>query len=135
MSRIWIGKEVHQMKGILYLIFLFFISTGCCYILYTQEMKKIFTDLMKKYDNRLIAVLPGLFGLLLLAGASSCRNAWFVVLIGLLAIGKGVLLFFNPQQFADKTIQWFTGGASDRTYRFFGIVALVMGTAMISWVK
>lgn len=123
------------MKWVLYLLFLSWISLGCCYILYTQEVKKFFFDLLKKYDNRLIAFIPGVVGLLLLAGAFQCRNTWFVILLGLVSVGKGLLFFFNPKDYAEKLKQWYFELDADRTYRLFGIIALIIGTAMISWIQ
>jgi len=34
----------------------------------------------------------------------------------------------------NKIIDWYLNKATDQTYRFFGIVILIIGTAIFSWV-
>ena len=60
------------------------------------------------------------------------RNPALVAVLGALALIKSVYLLFNPGNTYDALVAWFLR-ASDQTYRFFGIVMVVLGTALLSW--
>ena len=122
------------MKGLLYVISMFWVASGVCMVLYTSECRNIIGSMIKKLDRRVFAVLPALFGVLLMVAASQSRNAWFVRLIGVLGLAKGGFIFTNPRGYYDQVMQWYLDQASDQTFRFFGIVALILGTALFSWI-
>jgi hypothetical protein len=85
-------------------------------------------------DRRVLAVLPAVLGVLLVVAASESRNAWFVRLIGIIGLAKSGFIFSNPKGFYDQMMDWYLDQASDQTFRFFGIVALILGTALFSWI-
>jgi uncharacterized protein YjeT (DUF2065 family) len=79
-------------------------------------------------------VIPAVFGLLLLLAAATTTHAWFIGLIGVLGIAKGVLIYFNPAGLFELSKNWLEG-LSDQGYRLVGIIALVLGTVVISWIQ
>ena len=56
------------------------------------------------------------------------------MVLGILAMAKGVFIFLNPAGLWDQLTVWYTEKISDQTYRLFGIIALILGTAICSWV-
>ena len=54
------------MKWFLYAISLIWISVGCCTILYTNETKNIIRSLIKTIDQKILSILPFIFGILFL---------------------------------------------------------------------
>jgi uncharacterized protein YjeT (DUF2065 family) len=51
-----------------------------------------------------------------------------------LAVLKGGFIFWNPQNLYDKTLDWYLNSVSDQTFRFFGIITLIFGTVILSWI-
>ena len=122
------------MKWILYAVSLIWVSYGACAILYTSDTRNASQSLFKQIDHKLIAILPVAVGLLLILAASASRNAWFIRLIGFIGILKGVFFFANPHNLNDRVLDWFVDSISDQGLRLHGIVALILGTAVLSWI-
>lgn len=122
------------MKEFLYVMSLLWIVAGACFILYTDDCRRYLHKALKAVDPRFMAVLPAVVGILLIVAAAQTRNAWFVRLLGVIALAKGGFVFFNPKGLYDQVAEWYLEGASDQTFRFFGIVSLILGTAVMSWI-
>lgn len=122
------------MKWILYAISIVWISYGAYAILYTTETRNISQSIFKGIDHKLLAILPVTVGLLIIIAASASRNAWFIRLIGIVGILKGVFFLANPHNLNARVVDWFVDSISDQGLRLHGIVALVLGTAVLSWI-
>ena len=122
------------MKIIIYLLGFLWIAAGAVAILYTDDYKAYLKALMVRLDRMILALIPAVFGLLLLLAASSTTHGWFIGLIGVLGIVKGVLIYFNPAGLFEISTRWLEG-LSDQGYRLVGIIALVLGTVVISWIQ
>jgi uncharacterized protein YjeT (DUF2065 family) len=73
-------------------------------------------------------------GILLLVSATASHHSWLIRLIGLLAVIEGGVILLMPKNLYDELINWYVNSLSDQTYRLFGILSLILGTAMLSWV-
>ena len=122
------------MKLIVYLLGLLWVAAGAMAILYTDDYKAYLRGIMGTLNRMYLALIPAIFGLLLLLAASSTTHSWFIRLIGILGIAKGVLIYLNPGGLYEKSQQWL-GAISDQGYRLIGIIALVLGTVVISWIQ
>lgn len=122
------------MKWFLYAISLIWIASGAWMILYADQSRKVFKNLVKDLDHRILSILPAVTGILFLFAASWSRQPWFIRLLGILAVLKGGFLFWNPNKLSDKIMDWYLNALSDQTYRFFGIIALILGTVILSWI-
>lgn len=123
------------MEWFLYLISLLWISAGAWMILYTHESKNAMSVLIKGVgDRRILSVLPVIVGILLLFAASSSRHSWVIRLFGFIAVLKGGFIFWNPKNLFEKTTNWYLNTVSDQTYRLFGIITLIFGTVILSWI-
>jgi len=120
------------MDWFLYLIGILWIAAGCLYILYTAETRDNMRILLGKLDRKVLAGVVFIIGGLLTAAAFYSQNTWVLVLIGLAAMGKGVIILTNPGNAYDRLEQWYFN-APDQTFRLFGIIALILGTAVLSW--
>ncbi len=121
------------MVWFLYLMSILWIVIGCFYILYTDQSRVKIKALLERADRRVIALLAGLIGLLLIVSAFHGHNTWFIATLGVLGLGKGVLLFLNTGNLYDKLMEQHLDAASNQTFRFFGIIMLILGTALFSW--
>ncbi len=122
------------MKWFLYAISLIWIAAGCCSILYTSETKNFMKRMFKEIDLRILSILPFVAGILFLLSASECRFPWFIRFIGLISLIEGVLAFSNPNNLYDKLMDWYLDSLSDQTHRLFGIITIILGTAILSWI-
>ena len=64
------------MKVLLYVISVFWIASGACMVLYTPEFRNVTRSFLKSMDRRVLAVLPAVFGVLLMAAAILAGPAW-----------------------------------------------------------
>ena len=122
------------MKMFLYAVSFAWVVIGSCYILYTMESRSFIRQFFDEVNERIITAIILLLSLMLLISASSVENSWFIVFLGLLGLVKGGLLIANPHNVFDTIKSWYLDSASDQTYRFFGIVMVVLGTAVFSWI-
>ncbi len=122
------------MTEFLYAITLLWIIAGACFILYTPETRRVSAKILNAVDRRFLAVVPVLLGILLIVAAAQTRNIWFVRLLGVIAVAKGGFVFFNPKGLYEEVARWYLESASDQTFRFFGIVSLILATAVMSWI-
>ena len=122
------------MKYIVYLLGFLWIAAGTVAILYTDDFKAYLEGLMTRLDRKILAIIPALFGVLLLVAASSTSHGWFIGLIGILGIVKGLLIYFNPAGLFDMSKNWLATLAG-QGYRLVGIIALILGTVVISWIR
>ena len=122
------------MRWFLYAISLFYIAFGCCSILYTNETKNIVKSIISNIDQKILSVLPFLFGILFIFSASTTRIPWLIRLIGLMAFIEGVVFFLIPKDLYDKFMDWYLNSFSDQTYRLSGILGIILGIAFLSWI-
>jgi len=122
------------MKWFLYAFNFIWISFGAGLIIYTRESKSMIKSVITNLDRRLLSALPAICGVFLVIAASESRHSWFIRLIGILAVLKGGFIFWNPQNWYDKTVDWYLNSVSDQTFRFFGIITLILGTVILSWI-
>jgi uncharacterized protein YjeT (DUF2065 family) len=122
------------MKWFLYAFSLIWISFGAGIIIYTRESKSMIKSLVTDLDRRFLSVLPAIFGVFLIIAATESRHSWFIRLIGILAVLKGGFIFWNPQNLYNKILDWYLNSLSDQTFRFFGIIILILGTVILSWI-
>ena len=120
------------MAWFIYLIGAVWIGVGAFYILYTDESRDAYRALTERFQRQAFAVMAFIVGALLVAAAFFSHKPWLVGALGAVALAKSLYLFFDPGNTYDALIAWYIE-APDQTIRFFGIIMVVLGTAMISW--
>ena len=123
------------MKWFLYAISFLWITAGAWFIIYTTESRNVMKRLFDKTDRKILSVFPAIIGILLFISASWSLHSWFLRLLGIMAVIKGAIIFFNPKNLYDELMNWYLNSLSDQTYRFFGIVVIIIGTAVLSWIS
>lgn len=123
------------MAWFLYFISVAFISVGACAILYTAETHKFVSALLSKTNRKVISALPFGVGLLLIVSASTSSFPWLLRFFGLVGLIKGAFAFLNPKGMYGKIIHWYIESLSEQGDRLFGILAVILGTAVLSWIK
>ena len=75
-------------------------------------------------------ILSLLFGVIFLLAAAQCRLAGVIVVLGVWAIIKGVLLFTLGQKRLNAYLDWWLKRSTSAA-RLLGIIALVLGILVI----
>jgi len=109
------------------------IGVGICLILLTDMCRKAIARILDAIHEKILAVFSLAVGFLLVLSAFWSQNFWFIMMLGTVAIAKGVLLMFNPKNLFERMKDWYLNSASDNTYRLFGIIMLIVGTVISSW--
>jgi uncharacterized protein YjeT (DUF2065 family) len=122
------------MKYVVYLLGFAWIAAGAFAILYTDDYKAYLQGLLNRMNRIWLAMIPAAVGLLLLLGASSTSHSGLITIIGVLGIAKGLLIYFDPANIFKTAINWLDN-LSNQGYRLVGIIALVLGTVVISWIR
>jgi uncharacterized protein YjeT (DUF2065 family) len=123
------------MKWFLYAISFLWITAGSLSIIYTTESRNVMKRLFEKTDRKILSVFPAIVGILLFISASWSIHSWFLRMLGIMAVIKGVIIFINPKNLYDEMMNWYVNSLSDQTYRFLGIVLIIIGTAVLSWIS
>ncbi|MFB0506484.1 MAG: hypothetical protein ACETWT_07110 [Thermodesulfobacteriota bacterium] len=122
------------MIWFLYGIAFFWIAAGTLFILYTGESRRFLRSSMAKVNPKFLAFIPMVVGILLILAARVSGAFWLILILGLLAIGKGAYFLLGPRGQIEALFDWWFKSAQDRTYRFGGILILLLGMILLSWI-
>lgn len=121
------------MTFVLIVLSLVWIIAGTSLILDTEKTRGLFPGLVTGENIRPLAVVALILGVSLVFGSfASARHFWVPFLVGLLAIAKGVYLLRAPRARVEALLHWWASRADKRTLRLWGIVALILGSALLS---
>lgn len=121
------------MEWIIRLISIVWIAFGSLAILYTAQTRETAGKLMQRLGRIPSGAAAAVIGVLLIVAARGSQQGGFITALGLLALAKGIVFLWNPKGIYEKAVQWSLVDASDQTYRFMGIITLILGTALLSW--
>ncbi len=122
------------MKNVLYIIAIAWIAYGVLLILYTEKTRGYFKRLSLTEHLKLLALLPFTVGLILAVGAFFYHEVfWISLILGVVAIAKGVYLFVAPAQQIKCFLEWWFEKADNSTARLFGLFTFILGSAMLAY--
>lgn len=123
------------MGWFLYIISLIWIGMGTTIILYTENTRKILSQLVSGNNRKVLGTVSVIMGGFLFLSASLTHHQGVVILFGLIAVAKGALLLMNPRNMADVITHWYLDMATDQTFRLGGVIFLILGTVLLSWIR
>ena len=127
-------KESMTMKVIVYFLGVVYIAIGSIFILYTREYVDALKKLIQEIPLKVLSALPAVFGILFFISAVATTFPWFFRVIGIIAIVEAVVVFTNPHNLYSRLLDWYFN-LSDKTQRLFGIISIIFGTAILTWIK
>lgn len=122
------------MDWFLYLISAIWIAYGSCAILYTTQTKSTAETFLSKVPPKFLAAIPFISGILFIIAAPASSHPWVIRIFGVIGLLKGIFIFVNPVNLYLKTMDWYLVSISDQSHRFVGIMSVILGTALLSWV-
>jgi len=118
------------MVGLVKLMGIVMVALGAIYLVKPATMKKYIHFWLKGKRIYFGGILNLLIGIIFLAAASQCILSWFVTILGILSLIKGILIF----AFGLKKITAMAEGLTKRSVkilRIFAFIALVAGIVLI----
>jgi energy-converting hydrogenase Eha subunit H len=124
------------MKGLLYFIALFWIAWGTFVVVFTEKSRELYKRLFLTRKMKHLSVVAVVFGVVLIIGAFLHRDIfWFVFILGLLGISKGIYLYMAPPEQSSALMDWWFVRARPETVRLMGLVLFVLGIALFSYLR
>lgn len=106
------------------------IIAGVLMFIFTDAAKEILRSIMKEKNLKVLSVLPVAVGILLLAGSPLVSTPWITVMLGILAIAKGLFFIFGQKRDTRALIDWWMG-ASNNVYKSWGVVSFLLGVLLL----
>ncbi len=122
------------MNPILFIVSVLWIAAGTVMIIYTGGTRAFWGRMLDRYNHRWLAVGPGIVGLtLLVSGFYYSELSWLAVILGVLALFKGIFLIFGPARRVKTLFDWWLHKAGDGTLRLYGLFAFILGSLLLSY--
>ena len=116
----------------LYFVAILWIVIGTFLIVYTERTMEVLKKLLFIERVRLLAILPIIFGIILIVGAFAYKIFWLSLILGLLSLIKGVYLVIGPLPQIKALINWWCNTASAGIIRLCGLIIFALGMVLIS---
>jgi uncharacterized protein YjeT (DUF2065 family) len=122
------------MTVIVYILGFVYIAIGSIFILYTSETIDALKKLIQDIPLKVLSAFPAVLGILFFISAPATTFPWFFRIIGLFALVETVFIFTNPHNLYSRLLDWYFE-LTDQTQRLFGIISIIFGTAILTWIK
>ena len=122
------------MKWFLYFMSIYLVAVGVALVLYSELIRKFLQKLDNAMNIKLLFPLPLILGVLFILSKDLMLHPWFAIVLGAVVVAKGAFLLLTPAHYVAATINWWTNEAQDITYRFWGLIVLVVGITLLSWI-
>jgi uncharacterized protein YjeT (DUF2065 family) len=118
------------MEGIVKLIGIVMVAAGVVYFVKPVLIKKTADFIMKEKWIYVCGIVSFIIGIIFLRAASLCAIKWLVILLGIIAIIKGILVFVLGQQKIKSLIgKWMSKPVN--TWRTLAIIKIAVGVIII----
>lgn len=117
------------MKWFVGLVGIFWIILGLFALVATRKTTLALCNWVKNTKRQSLGLLSLIFGVLLLISASSVREVWFVLALGIIACLKGAMTILMPEKKLQAIIDWWLA-APEIVYKGWAILLLVLGVVM-----
>ena len=91
---------------------------------------KRFAEAMSKLPKVLLGLMPSLVGILFLWASPASSWSWFIAILGILGLLKGIFILVSSVGLVRTTINWWMNQAPS-LYRFWGIIILILAGLVI----
>ncbi len=120
------------MEWVLYVVGALWIVCGTTIVLYTETARRWLSAVFRPVPFKILAFVPMAVGILLMIAAPMSHTFWLVEIVGALAVIKGLLLVLVPKfEHQQRLSAWWWEKASDVTWRFSGLIGVVLGVFLV----
>ena len=114
----------------LLLIGIFWVVVGTLCIFAPSLIKKKFFSKFQNMDFKKWSVVPIIAGIIFLLSAKSSTNPILIVILGILAIAKGVYAILTAPEKIKKQIDWWLN-VKPNVFKAYGVVMLILGVLVL----
>ncbi|MCF7893623.1 MAG: hypothetical protein K9L84_00975 [Candidatus Omnitrophica bacterium] len=118
------------MEALVKLIGIILVAEGAVFAAKISLMKKMVKFWIVKNHLYFGGLLSIVIGILFLISASNCRAPWFIILIGILSVAKGVLIFTPFRLKMVSFTKKITEGSSSKL-KLLPAIAIAIGILII----
>ncbi len=119
------------MRWILFLLALLWVAAGAALVLDTARVRAWYERVAPRERFGVFGGMAAAVGGVLVVGAFVGEAGfWWPFLLGLAALGKGVVLLRAPGR-AEAALRWWTREADERTCRALGLLVYTLGAALL----
>jgi uncharacterized protein YjeT (DUF2065 family) len=123
------------MNPILFIVSILWIAGGTALIIYTSGTRAFWGRMLDRYNYRWLAVVPAIVGLILVAsGFYYPEMFWLAIVLGLLALLKGIFIIFGPSRRVKSLFDWWLYKAGEGTLRLYGLFVFILGCVLLSYI-
>jgi uncharacterized protein YjeT (DUF2065 family) len=122
------------MEGILCVFNSLLIIEGILLVVYSECIREFFHKIYNGFTDKLLALVAFMIGIALLIAAFSASCPAFFIVIAVLIIVKTLFYMLDPKEYFSKITDWFLNNASERVYRFLGVLEVMLGTVAFFFV-
>lgn len=118
------------LRFLMYLVGILWIIVGALMVFATDMIKKKFIEVfLPKMNMKKLGYVPITIGVLLILASQYNRHAILVVLLGLVAILKGILCIIKTDMMESLRDKWVK--AENNVYRIFGAITILIGSIVL----
>jgi len=118
------------MENIVKVFGLIMIVAGAAFFIKPHTMRKLAYYFIGDKRMKISSIMTIVLGVIFLIVASRCKFSWVVVIFGIWAIIKGVLLFIIGKNKLKMFVDQFLIRPS-RTLRVYAVIEIMLGIALI----
>ncbi len=108
---------------------LLWVGMGIFGLVATKKAILALSNLVKNTRRQSLGLFSLIFGVLLVISASSVREAWFVLALGVMACLKGVSLVLMPEKKLTVIMDWWLA-APEIVHKCWAAFILILGIVM-----
>lgn len=117
------------MKWFIALAGILWITVGIFGLVASKKTTQALCNWAKNIRRQSLGLLSLIFGVLLLISASSARESWFILMLGILACLKGVVIVLMSEQKLKAVIDWWLA-APELVHKGWATFSLVLGVVI-----
>ena len=114
----------------LYILGILYIAVGTLFLVVPEIIRKKWIAKIKNAPTKKISVIPIVLGVLLLLAAPYNKYVLLIILLGLLALAKGIAGIVATEKI-EKIHNWLFEKANRNIYRIWGIAIIVLGSVVL----
>ena len=123
------------MKEIAYFLGFFHIALCSVWILYTKQTINWYKRLFENYQLKYLATLPLIYGLLFLIAANATCIPWIFRIIAAMSFFEAFMALTDPKRYYSRMVNWSFQNVPERLQQVFGILGIIFGTLILTWIK
>lgn len=119
------------MGWIITLLGIVWIIVGIAGLVRTKQLVLTISNIIKNTGRQSLGLISLIIGVLILISASSAREGWFVLILGIMACLKGATIILLPEKTFKEATDWWLA-APKIIHKGWAAFLLILGAVILS---